>query len=151
MPPSDSSVVTEAVYLTRHYRLAALEGENIVSTFEGTPATLQLGQGQLAPPLEACLMGLPEGAHEVFQLPPEQAFGPRKPELLQWVSKATLERHSQTGTEYEIGDLVEFAAPGGGRFAGVLRELKEEDALFDFNHPLAGRPMKFEVKIIGIL
>lgn len=151
MPPPAFPVVTEAAYLTLHYRLASLEGENIVSTFEGTPATLQLGQGQLAPPLEACLIGLPEGAHEVFELPPEKAFGPRNPELLQWVSKATLERHSQSDEEYAIGDLVEFAAPGGGRFAGVLRDLKGDEALFDFNHPLAGRPMKFEVEIIGIL
>jgi FKBP-type peptidyl-prolyl cis-trans isomerase SlpA len=47
--------------------------------------------------------------------------------------------------------LVDFAAPGGGRFAGVLREMGEQDALFDFNHPLAGQHVKFEVRIIGVM
>jgi FKBP-type peptidyl-prolyl cis-trans isomerase SlpA len=146
-----SPVVTEAAYLTLHYRLASIDGTDIVSTFQDNPATLQLGTGQLAPFLEACLIGLPEGVHKVFDLAPEQAFGPRNPDLLQRVSRATLDENSQLGEQYTIGDLVEFAAPGGGRFAGVLREIDADSALFDFNHPLAGQPLKFEVKIIGIL
>lgn len=145
------SIVTEAAYLTLHYRLASMDDCDIVTTFQENPATLQLGMGQLAPFLEACLMGLREGAHQTFELPPEKAFGPRNPELIQHVSRATLAQNSQMGEEYVIGDLVEFAAPGGGRFAGVLREMNTDDALFDFNHPLAGQSVKFEVKIIGIL
>ena len=144
-------VVTENAYLTLHYRLASQSGENIVSTFEEKPATLQFGQGQLAPFLEACLLGLPEGTHKTFELGPEQAFGPRNPELIQRISRATLEENSALDEEYRIGDLVDFAAPGGGRFAGVLREIDAQGALFDFNHPLAGQTVKFEVKIIGIL
>jgi FKBP-type peptidyl-prolyl cis-trans isomerase SlpA len=143
--------VTEAAYLTLHYRLATIDGVDIVSTFQENPATLTLGSGQLAPFLEACLLGLPEGAHQTFDLPPEKAFGPRNPDLIQRVSLATLKENSELGEQYAIGDLVEFAAPGGGRFAGVLREIDAEGALFDFNHPLAGQPVKFEVKIIGIL
>lgn len=144
-------VVTENAYLTLHYRLASQLGENIVSTFEEKPATLQFGQGQLAPFLEACLLGLPEGAHKIFELAPGQAFGPRNPELIQRISHATLRENSAQDEEYRIGDLVDFAAPGGGRFAGVLREIDEQGALFDFNHPLAGQTVQFEVKIIGIL
>src|SRR5690606_36185391 len=119
--------------------------------FDGTPATLQLGAGQLAPPLEERLLGLPEGAHRTFDLAPDEAFGPRNPELLQRVSRATLDENSQAGEDYTPGDLVEFNAPGGGRFAGVLREVDADGALFDFNHPPAGQPLRFEVKIIGIL
>lgn len=147
LPP----VVTETAYLTLHYRLASSEGEDIVSTFADNPATLQLGQGQLAPFLEACLLGLPEGTHQTFELPPEQAFGARNPDLLQRLSRGALDKNSVPGDDYVIGDLVEFAAPGGGKFAGVLREIDEETALFDFNHPLAGQSLQFEVKIIGIL
>ena len=123
----------------------------MITTFNDTPATLLMGQGQLAPFLEDCLLGLPEGAHEVFELPPERAFGPRNPELLQRVSMAALKENSAFDAEYRIGDLVDFAAPGGGRFAGVLREVDAEGALFDFNHPLAGQSVRFEVKIIGVL
>lgn len=151
MSNSTKPVVTETAYLTLHYRLAAPDGANIVSTFEEKPATLQLGSGQLAPFLEACLMGLPEGAHEVFDLPPEKAFGPRNPDLIQRISRATLDQNSPEGQEYVIGDLIEFTAPSGGNFAGVLRAIDSDSALFDFNHPLAGQNLKFEVRIIGIL
>jgi FKBP-type peptidyl-prolyl cis-trans isomerase SlpA len=56
------------------------------------------------------------------------------------VSKKTLEENSVPDADYQVGDLVDFAAPGGGRFAGVLRELRDDAFLFDFNHPLAGQP-----------
>ncbi|HEY4317638.1 MAG TPA: FKBP-type peptidyl-prolyl cis-trans isomerase [Herbaspirillum sp.] len=148
---AQSAIVTESSYLTLHYRLASMDDVNIVSTFEGNPATLQFGTGQLAPSLEACLIGLPEGTHHIFELPPEQAFGPRNPDLVQRVSRATLDENSNIDENYKIGDLVDFAAPGGGRFAGVLREIDDVGALFDFNHPLAGESVKFEVKIIGVL
>jgi FKBP-type peptidyl-prolyl cis-trans isomerase SlpA len=145
------TVVTNTAYLTLHYRLASMDGQDIVSTFDGSPSTLQLGQGQLAPFLEICLLGLAEGAHELFELPPERAFGPRNPELVRRVSRATLDENSQLGENYVVGDLVDFAAPGGGRFAGILHEIDDEGALFDFNHPLAGQSVRFEVRIIGIL
>jgi len=144
-------VVTETAYLTLHYRLASQDGEDIVSTFGDNPATLQLGKGQLAPFLEACLIGLEEDTQRTFDLPPERAFGPRNPELFQRISRATLADNSGPDADYEIGDLVEFAAPNGGKFAGVLREIDAEGALFDFNHPLAGQSLQFEVRIIGIL
>ena len=52
---------------------------------------------------------------------------------------------------YQPGDLVEFPAPDGSRFAGVLKEQDETGALFDFNHPLAGKAVRFEVKLLGVL
>ena len=144
-------VVTGTSYLTLHYRLASMDGVDIVTTFNENPATLQMGSGQLAPFLEVVLLGLAEGTHQTFDLPPEAAFGPRNPDLVQKVSLATLKENSSLDENYTIGDLVDFAAPSGGRFAGVLREMHAEHALFDFNHPLAGQTVKFEVRIIGIL
>lgn len=145
------SVVAQGSYLTLNYRIAAMDDTNIISTFEERPATLQLGTGQLAPSLEECLIGLSEGAHQVFELPPGAAFGLRNPDLIQRVSLDLLSEQSVNGEEYAVGDLVEFNAPKGGRFAGILRELKPEYAVFDFNHPLAGQAVKFEVQIIGVL
>jgi len=143
--------VVPGAYLTLHYRLASLEGNDIVSTFNGNPATLQLGSGQLAPFLENCLLALPEGAEASFILTPEESFGERNPDLLQRVSRDTLAENSQLGEQYKPGDVVEFAAPGGGRFAGVLIEINDEDALFDFNHPLSGQTLKFDVRLISVL
>lgn len=144
-------VIQDNSYLTLHYRIALADGTDVVNTFNGKPATLQMGAGQLAPTLEQALLGLGIGAHARFELPPERAFGPRNPELLQRVSLKTLRENSNLGEQYAPGDLVEFTAPGGGRYAGVLKEVGDTWALFDFNHPLAGQPIRFEARIIGIL
>ncbi len=144
-------VVTPQAYLTLHYRLVNKDGEDIVSTFGNKPATILLGQGQLAAQLEECLIGLPEDCERSFDLTPEQAFGLRNEELIRRVSLATLAENSAPDVQYQRGDLVDFAAPNGGRFAGVLLQIDEQGALFDFNHPLAGQSLRFDVKIIGIL
>ena len=133
--------------ITLHYRLATDDDVELVSTFDSSPATLQLGSGELAPPLEACLAGLPVGERHVFLLEPEQAFGPRNTQLVQRMPRAELPQ----GGKIELHSLVEFAAPSGGRFAGLLRELDDYSALLDFNHPLAGKAIRFEVQVIGIL
>ena len=142
--------VTDGAFLTLHYRLSFADGRDIVTTYGDTPATLQMGVGQLSPTLEACLIGLREGEHR-FELEPDQAFGPRNPDLLRRVSLLTLRENSDSDHVYAVGDLVDFNAPAGGRFAGVLLEMGEHDALFDFNHPLAGQALKFDVTIIGSL
>lgn len=144
-------VVTDQSFLTLHYRLAAADGTDLVTTFAGNPATLTLGKGQLAPFLEACLIGLPEGSHQTFDLAPAQAFGERNPELIRDITRATLDENSAPDADYKVGDLVDFAAPGGGRFAGILRALRDDGATFDFNHPLAGQALQFEVKLISVL
>lgn len=147
----DRPVVTPTSYLTLHYRLSTKDKSEIISTFNGNPATLQLGAGQLLLALEQRLIGLTEGAHQTFILPPEQAYGLRNPDLIQHVSSKTLQEHSALGENYVVGDLVEFVAPSGGHFAGVVRSVESDSSLFDFNHPLAGQELIFEVHIIGIL
>ena len=74
-------------FVTLHYRLATADDIELVSTFDASPATLQLGSGELAPPLEACLVDLPVGARYVFLLEPEQAFGPHNPQLVQRLAR----------------------------------------------------------------
>jgi FKBP-type peptidyl-prolyl cis-trans isomerase SlpA len=144
-------VVGADSYLTLHYRVALENDTDVVTTFGDKPATLLLGQGQLAPTLEQALFGMREGERTTFRLAPEHAFGPRNPELLQRVSLATLRENSSFEEDYQPGDLVEFNAPSGGKYAGVLKEIGETSALFDFNHPLAGQTILFEVQLIGIL
>jgi FKBP-type peptidyl-prolyl cis-trans isomerase SlpA len=147
----DISEVKPGSHVTLHYSLSFADGTKVINTFTDKPATLLLGAGQLAATLEDILLGLKVGHHSTFQLVPGQAFGPRSPDLIQWVSLATLHENSMIGEDFSPGDLVEFNAPGGGRYAGVLKEVNETSALFDFNHPLASHAPAFEVQIIGIL
>ncbi len=142
-----NDIVKPDSLVTLHYRLATLDDVEIVSTFGATPATLQLGSGELAPPLEACLAGLAVGERRVFTLGPEQAFGPHNAQLLQRLPRAEL----PGGAKIELHALVEFVAPGGGKFTGVIRELDADSALIDFNHPLAGKTIRFEVEVVGVL
>ena len=145
------SEVTPGSHITLPYRLSLADRAEVMNTFADKPATLLLGAGQLAPPLENVLLGLKVGHHSTFQLAPGQAFGPRNPDLIQRVSLAALRENSMVGEDFSPGDLIEFNAPRGGRYAGVLKEVGETSALFDFNHPLAGAALAFEVQIIGIL
>ncbi len=134
--------------LTLHYRVATADDIEVVSTFDHTPATLQLGSGELAPPLEACLEDLPVGERHVFMLAPEQAFGSHNPDLLQRMPKVELPKG---GADIGVLTLVEFVAPNGNKFTGLVREMDETSALVDFNHPLAGKSIRFEVEVIGVL
>ena len=133
--------------ITLHYRVATGDDTELVSTFDSTPATLQLGSGELAAPLEHCLIGVNVGERHVFLLEPDQAFGSHNPQLTQRMARTALPPDSSP----ELHGLIQFAAPNGDKFTGIVRELDDEAVLVDFNHPLAGKPVRFEVEIIGIL
>jgi FKBP-type peptidyl-prolyl cis-trans isomerase SlpA len=138
--------------LTLHYRLTGPQGDAIVDTFNDKPATLSLGSGELAPAMEARLIGLEEGVRARFELAPGEAFGERNPELQQWVKRSLLQQLGDPDEQYHVGDVVQFPTPDGrGSYAGVVRELGNDAVLFDFNHPLAGVAVGFEVQVIGVL
>ncbi len=143
-----SERVAKNSLVTLHYRLATADDTEVISTFGMTPATLQLGSGELAPTLEACLEGLPIGERHVFVLEADQAFGPHIPALQRRISLAEL---PNGGADLSLFDLIEFEAPDGANYAGIVQALDETSALIDFNHPLAGRAIRFEVEVIGIL
>jgi len=139
-------------FLTLHYRLSGPDGADLINTFDDKPATLSLGTGELAPAVEARLLGLAEGTHTSFELAAGEAFGERNPELLQRVKRSLLNELGDPNERYHVGDVVQFPTPDGqGAYAGVVREVAEDSLLFDFNHPLAGRPVNFEVHLIGVL
>jgi FKBP-type peptidyl-prolyl cis-trans isomerase SlpA len=139
-------------FLTLHYRLAGPDGADIINTFADQPATLSLGTGELAPAMEERLLGLAEGTRATFELAAGEAFGQRNPELLQRVPRGLLDALGDPDDTYHVGDVVRFPTPDGqGAYAGVVREVGDEEVLFDFNHPLAGQPVIFEVHLIGVL
>jgi len=153
--------IQAASFLTLHYRLAGPAGD-VINTFDGKPATLSLGTGELSPDVERCLIGLEEGAHRTFDLPAGVAFGPRNPDMQQWVAASLLREMGDPQERYAPGDVVQFPTPDGqSSYAGAVVAVKgpgtaldaQTDAavLFDFNHPLAGQAVSFEVKVIAVL
>ena len=140
-------VVQPGSYLTLRYRVSLPDGTEAVSTFGMGPATLALGTGQLAEPLEKCLIGMRAGTREAFALEPEAAFGLRNPGLIQRIARSALPRE----IDDEPGSRVAFTDASGARFAGALIEKDATHVVFDFNHPLAGNTVVFEAEIVGIL
>ncbi|MEO1767981.1 FKBP-type peptidyl-prolyl cis-trans isomerase [Thiobacter aerophilum] len=129
-----------------HYRLAAGVGEVVESTFEGEPAVLTLGTGELAENLERCLIGLQPGETHVFLLQPEQAFGACDPARVHRLPLAAFPPEMPVTPRA----LIEFALPNGSRLLGTVLERDAKTALVDFNHPLCGCPVQFEVQVLEI-
>jgi FKBP-type peptidyl-prolyl cis-trans isomerase SlpA len=151
MSQTSTLLVVPGSFLTLHYRLSGPQGD-IINTFGGLPATLTLGSSELSPALEHRLLGLHEGDRQTFEVPAGEAFGQRNPELIQWVSRKLLAELGDPNETYVAGEVVQFPAPGGqGSMAGAVRQVTANQVLFDFNHPLADQPVRFEVHIIGIL
>lgn len=139
-------------FLTLHYRLAGPQGD-IINTFADKPATLSLGTGELSAAMEQHLIGLEEGARATFNIPAGEAFGERNADMLQWVARKLLNELGDPDEQYRVGDVVQFPTPDGlGQYAGAVQQVGEDGALLiDFNHPLAGQPVTFEVHVIGVL
>lgn len=142
-------------YLTLHYRIEFLSGpaagSTFADTFTGRPATLQMGTGQWADGMEARLIGLHEGDQLEFDLAAAQAYGDRNPQLVQKVTKNLMSQYADPDAQFEAGAMVEFAAPNGGRYSGVLKEVGDTWMLFDFNHPLAGHDLRVEIYLLGVM
>ena len=141
-----TQIVQPDSLLTLHYRISLDNGQPLISTFESQPATMQLGQGDIAPTLERCLAGITVGERHTFLLEPENAFGVHREDL---VEKVRLEDFPD-GTEVEPMVIMEFTAPDDTRYPGLIREVLDTHAVIDFNHPLAGKSIRFEVEVIGV-
>ncbi len=140
-----SQTVAANSLVTLHYRITLPNGQPLISTFEAGPATLQLGAGEMLPGMEQLLVGLAAGSRHVFELEPENAFGPHRAELMERVK-----REHMPDEEIEAMSIMEFTAPDGSRYSGLVREIDAQSALIDFNHPLAGKAIRFEVEVIGV-
>lgn len=154
MESQPSARIVPGSHVTFHYRITAVvDGteREIVSTFGAHPATLTVGRGDFAEPLEACLVGLEEGSQQGFELAPDAGFGVRSAELVQSLSGSVFDANADPSVDYAPGDVVQFSSPEGRQFSGVLKRRDGNRVVVDFNHPLAGMPIRFAVHVIGVL
>ena len=147
------ATVQPGSFLTLHYRLAG-PADDVINTFNDKPATLTLGNGELSRAIVQRLLGVADGERASFDLAAGEAFGPRNAEMQQWVARQMLHALGDPDEQYALGDVATFPTPDGqGSYAGSVIEVRAEDGAvrFDFNHPLAGQPVTFEVHVIGAL
>lgn len=134
--------------VTLNVRIAHAESGTVMfSSFEATPMTLKLGTGELMPSIEARLLGMNAGQRETFQLESGQAFGPYQQSLVEKVDR----KHVPADMALAEDTVFAFTAPDGSQYPGLVRQLTDEYALVDFNHPLAGQAVSVEVEVIGVI
>jgi len=130
-----------------HFTLKLEDGSVAESTSaSGKPALFRLGDGSLSAALEQELLGLKAGDKHAFTLAPEAAFGAVSPDLIQYFSR----RDFINAGEPEIGAIMLFTGMGGSEMPGVIREISGDSITVDFNHPLAGHQVHFDIDVLEV-
>lgn len=138
--------ITIGSRVTMHFSIKLADGMPVEGSFDDQPLTFVVGDGTLDRGLELALIGLREGDRQVLTLMPGQAFGVPDPQAIQWVDRARFPADMQL----QPGQIVGFSGANGEEVAGAVLEVDEEQVKMDFNHPLAGREIVFEVLILEI-
>lgn len=138
--------IGEGMQVTLHFALKLNNGEVVDSTFEKEPAQFVFGDGNLLEGFEQALIGLTEGEKKSFTIQPENGFGQTNPNNIQEIPR------DQFGEEIELeqGLMLSFADAQNAELPGVVTEFDEKSVTVDFNHPLAGKEIQFDVEIIGV-
>lgn len=131
--------------VTLHFALNLENGDVVDSTFDKKPATFKVGDGNLLPGFEAKLFGLKAGDQRTLQVEPENAFGQPNPQNVQIMPRSQFD-----GMELSEGLLVIFNDAANTELPGVVKAFDDNQVTIDFNHPLAGKTLNFQVEIIEV-
>lgn len=131
--------------VTLHFALSLENGDVVDSTFDKKPATFKVGDGNLLPGFEQQLYGLKAGDKRTLQIAPEQGFGQVNPQNVQ-----VMPRSQFAGMELSEGLMVSFQDAARTELPGVVKTFDDNQVTVDFNHPLAGKTLTFEVEIIDV-
>lgn len=132
--------------VTLHFALRLDNGDVVDSNFERNPATFTVGDGSLLPGFEKALFGMFEGEHKTLVIKPEDGFGQRNPNNVQEIARSQF----SPDLELSVGLMLSFADAQKTELPGVVQHYDDELVIVDFNHPLAGRDILFEVSILKI-
>ncbi len=135
--------VGEGTRVVVNFSLSLEDGSEIDSNFGGDPVEFVIGDGNLLPGFERKLFGMKAGERQIITVLPEDAFGQVNDNNVQIVPRKQFDE----GTELEIGLLYSFADASGGELPGMVISFDHEEVEVDFNHPLAGRTIMFDVLV----
>lgn len=130
--------------VTLHFTLKLANGDTVDSTEGRAPAVFTVGDGNLLPGFEKKLVGMRANESGSFTVWPEEAFGQPNPANLQRFKR------SQFAVELEEGLVLSFADAANAELPGVIAGFEGDEVIVDFNHPLAGRAIQFDVRILGV-
>ncbi len=133
--------------VTLHFSLKLEEGAVVDSTFDKAPASFAVGDGNLPEGFEELLHGLTAGSKQTFTVGPEKAFGQHNPSNVQAIARSQFSDDMQL----EEGMMISFSDKANGELPGVVASFDEKNVQVDFNHPLAGRTLIFDVEVISVV
>jgi len=140
--------IEQGARVTLHFSLLFATGEEIDTTRNGDPATFVVGDGSLLPGFEEALLGKQAGYAAQIRLPAEQAFGAHNPSNVQLIGRDRFA--AMVGDmALEEGLVVSFQAPDG-ELPGVVVGVYEDTVKVDFNHPLSGKDITFDVSVLEV-
>jgi FKBP-type peptidyl-prolyl cis-trans isomerase SlpA len=135
--------VGEGTRVVLNFSLSLEDGAEVDSNFGADPVEIVIGDGNLLPGFERELFGMSAGQRQIFSILPENAFGQINNNNVQLVPR----KQFDDDTELEIGLLYSFADASGGELPGMVISFDETEVEVDFNHPLAGRTILFDVLV----
>ena len=141
-----SQVIEQDSKVTLHFSLQLDDGSVVDATPGQQPASLVIGDGSLPPGFEQQLLGLAAGDERSVRIPPEKAFVMPNPNNVQRLPRGRF------GNDIELqeGLVMSFADAAAGELPGVICRVDEQMVEVDFNHPLAGRHLIFNVQIVAV-
>jgi peptidylprolyl isomerase len=128
-----------------HYVGTLDNGERFDASVGGDPLEFTVGSGQVIPGFEQAITGMELGETKQVRIPPEEAYGPFRDEMVLAVPREQL----PGDVELESGQQVQMQQ-GEYTFVAVVEDLSEEQVTFNANHPLAGEALNFDVKLMEI-
>jgi FKBP-type peptidyl-prolyl cis-trans isomerase SlpA len=138
--------VGQGIRLTFHFSLSLEDGSLVDSTFEGAPATLTYGDGNLPEGFESLLVGMKAGEKSDFKVMPEKAFGQYNPSNVQRMPRNSFEEN----LELKHGLVMSFSDANKNELPGIIKSVYDDHVDVDFNHPLAGKILGFHVHILNL-
>lgn len=132
--------------ITLHFAVRLMDGTELDSTFAGDPAAFSWGDGSLLPGFERAILGLHAGDKRSVFIDAEAGFGEYNEQNVQHFRRDTFSGPD----DLAVGAVINFADAAGAELPGVVSALDDEWVTVDFNHPLAGRELTFEVEIVRV-
>lgn len=141
------TAVEKGTKITLHFALKLAGGEIVDSTFDKSPATFTFGDGNLLSGFENKLRGMHKGERKQFTVSPEEAFGQPNPANVQAFKRSDFD----PAMELYEGLMISFADASKAELPGVVARFDADEVVVDFNHPLAGRVIYFDVEIVDVV
>lgn len=133
--------------VTLHFTIKLKDGSVADSTHNmGKPAKFVMGDGSLSENFEKCLLGLNAGEAKSVELAAADAFGLPNPDNIHHLDRSRFSDQA----DLSVGTIMAFSGPEGMEIPGIITDVAGDSVTVDFNHPLAGQDVIFDVEILSV-